>query len=108
MNNNKMIILLPFLAFALQMQAEEASDSVIYSNHIVSTDINISTRKAIQVKSVTVTPKGNLRLMGMQGVTLDQNLLVQPGGTFVIQTGKPPRIKYSYDACGNRIKREKK
>jgi hypothetical protein len=99
-------LILPFFACAMQVQAKELSDS-IYSNHSVNTNVNVNTKKALQVNSVMVTQKGSLRLTSQQSVTLNNNFQVQLGGTLIIQTGKPPRIKYTYDNSGNRTKREK-
>ena len=86
--------------------ATEVSDS-IYENRTVSGRVTINVDGSIIARSDTIVSNGCLTLVGQQGVTLQQNIDVQLGGMLIIHAGTPPRIRYSYDASGNRIRREK-
>lgn len=106
-NLKKLLILVQVgLAYSVQTQATEISDS-IYANQTVSTTISVNTSENLQSQSVTVTPEGRLTLTSLHKVTLNGNVQVQAGGVLVIRTGQPPRIIYTYDASGNRTRREK-
>lgn len=108
MFNNKKLYTFAFTCFYCIMSASatETSDS-IYANQIISTTISVNTSQKLQAQSVTVTPEGRLTMTSLQSVTINTNFEVNIGGTLVIRTGQSPRIKYTYDACGNRTRREK-
>lgn len=83
------------------------TSDTLYVNQSVGGHVAVSANGTITAYSDTVMSAGILILSGHQGVTLQQNIDVQLGGTLIIKTGTPPRIIYTYDACGNRVRREK-
>ena len=82
------------------------TSDTLYVNHSVGGHVTVSAEGTITAEFDTVRSSGVLILSGHQGVQLQKNIDVQLGGTLIIRTGTPPRIKYFYDASGNRIRRE--
>ena len=88
--------------------AQQANDSVdTYQNHTVSTTVSVQGRDTLIVSDVTVTPTGHLKLTAPAATIVTSNLNVQLGGTLEINGGRQYLIKFTYDAAGNRIRREK-
>jgi len=102
----KNIVLLLLVLCTRSAYATGTSDS-IYANQNVRGRITVSVDGSITARYDTISPNGHLTLAGQQGVTLQRDVNVQLGGTLIIRTGTPPRIRYTYDASGNRIRREK-
>ena len=97
------------LAITLCSQAEELNDSVdTFNNQTVTTEIVVQGRTVLSSQGVTVTNTGQLTLNGPQGILVPQNLEVQSGGTLLMNGGLQYAITFTYDASGNRIRREKK
>ena len=101
----KTIVVLLLLSFTRGSYASITSDT-LYVNQSVSGRATVSTDGTIIAHSDTVKTTGDL-LMAGQGVTIQNNFEVQLGGTLFIRTGTPPRIRFTYDASGNRVRREK-
>lgn len=94
------------LALCAETANATGTDS-IYVNQNVRGRITVSVDGSITARYDTISSNGSLTLIGQQGVTLQRNFNVGLGGTLLIRTGTPPRIKYIYDASGNRITRKK-
>lgn len=108
--NDKRWILLPVLILlsAISAKAQQANDSVdTYQNHTVSTIVSIQGRDTLTVSDVIVTSTGHLKLTAPAATVVTNNLNVQLGGTLEINGGRQYFIKFTYDAAGNRIRREK-
>ncbi len=89
--------------------AEEFPDSVdTFSNQTVTTDTIVQGRTLLTSQNVTVTSTGHLTLNGPQGVLIPSSFEVQLGGTLELNGGLQYAIIFTYDASGNRIRREKK
>lgn len=88
--------------------AQQSNDSVdTYQNHTVSTTVSVQGRDTLIVSDVTVTSTGHLKLTAPAATVVTNNLNVQLGGTLEINGGRQYLIKFTYDAAGNRIRREK-
>ncbi len=97
------------LAITLCGHAEEVSDSVdTFNDQTVTTEITVQGRTVLNSQGVTVTNNGQLTLNGPQGILVPHDLLVQTGGTLLMNGGLQYAITFTYDASGNRIRREKK
>ena len=98
------MLLLPFLP----VMAQQANDSVdTYQNHTVSSTVNVQGQNTLTVADVTVTSIGELKLTAPEATVITSNLNVQLGGTLEINGSRQYFIRYTYDAAGNRIRREK-
>ena len=85
----------------------EMCDSTVYTNQTVSTEVIVHSQDPMSVSNVTVTPTGRLTLIDPNGVVLNGGTTVNVGGTLNIYTDQVLRIRYAYDASGNRVRREK-
>lgn len=83
------------------------TSDTLYINQSVGGHVIVNVDGTIIARSDTVKSAGKLILVGRQGVTLQNNIDVRLGGAMIIQTGTPSRIIYTYDASGNRVRREK-
>lgn len=90
----------------LTVSAEEASDTLYYQNKTVSGTAYVQSASPIVSKNVTVSSTGQLNISSLSCVAIGQTFTVQLGGVLNIRTGQPQRIRYTYDACGNRTTRE--
>lgn len=89
--------------------AEENRDSVdTFNNQTVTTEVTVQGRTVLTSQSVTVTNTGQLTLNGPQGVLIPQDFEVNSGGSLLLNGGLQYAINFTYDASGNRIRREKK
>lgn len=89
-------------------QAAEVNDSVdTYNNHTVSTTVSVQGRTQLSSTEVTVTPTGYLKLSAPQGIRVNGPFEVQIGGKLELNGGRQWRIRYMYDAAGNRTKRKR-
>ena len=97
------------LAFPLCCYAEEISDSVdTFNSQTVTTEITVQGRTVLTSQSVTVSNTGQLTLNGPQGVLITQDFEVNSGGSLLLNGGLQYAVTFTYDASGNRIRREKK
>ena len=97
------------LIIALCSQAEEINDSVdTFNNQTVTTEITVQGRTVLTSQGVTVTSTGQLTLNGPQGVLIPQDFEVKTGGSLLLNGGLQYAVTFTYDASGNRIRREKK
>jgi len=89
--------------------AEEVSDSVdTFNNQTVTADsVVVQGRTLLTSQNVIVTNTGHLTLNGPQGVLIPQNFEVQLGGSLILNGGLQYAVIFTYDASGNRIRREK-
>ena len=89
--------------------AEEVPDSVdTFDNQTITTDsVVVHGRTLLTSQDVVVTNTGHLTLNGPQGVLITSDFEVQLGGTLELNGGLQYVIAFSYDASGNRIRREK-
>jgi len=89
--------------------ASESNDSVdSYTNHMVSSTVTVQGRGELTVSSVSVTPTGDLTLAAPDNITISGPFTVEEGGQLNAFVQTRPLIWYSYDAAGNRIRRELK
>lgn len=96
-------------AIALCGWAEENRDSVdTFNNQTVETEVTVQGRTVLTSQSVTVTNTGQLTLNGPQGVLIPQDFKVNSGGSLMLNGGLQYAVTFTYDASGNRIRREKK
>lgn len=107
MKQRKIILTALFLAFLVVATNATTPTDTLYSNHSVSERVRLIVDGSINAQSDTVTSTGHLTLIAQQGVSLLNNIDVQLGGTLVIMTGTIPCVRYTYDASGNRVRREK-
>ena len=97
------------LVIALCGWAEENRDSVdTFNNQTITTEVAVQGRTVLTSQSVTVTNTGQLTLNGPQGVLIPQDFEVNSGGSLLLNGGLQYAVTFTYDASGNRIKREKK
>ena len=90
------------------VMAQQANDSVdTYQNHTVSTTVSVQGRNTLTVSDVTVTSTGHLKITAPAATIVTDNLTVQLGGTLEINGSRQYFIKFTYDAAGNRLRREK-
>ena len=93
--------------FASVAGATEPGDSTdTYQNQTVSTDVFVQGRNTLTMSNVTVTPTGNLTANSPGSIVVNSPFKVQQGGTLLLTVGHPYRIRYTYDAAGNRTKRK--
>lgn len=107
MKQRKIILTALLLAFLIVATYATTPTDTLYNNHSVSERVRLIVDGSINAQSDTVTSTGHLTLVAQQGVSLLNNIDVQLGGTLVIMTGTIPCVRYTYDACGNRVRREK-
>jgi hypothetical protein len=96
------------LAIAFICRAEEVPDSVdTFNNQTVATEITVQGRTVLTSQNVTVTNTGQLTLNGPQGIYIPQSFEVNRGGSLTLNGGLQFAVTFTYDASGNRIRREK-
>lgn len=93
------------LLCSITMNAEQM-DTVYYQNKTVSGVVYVKSNDAIISNNVTVSNTGQLNLTANTTVNITPSFVVNLGGVLNINTGVPPRIRYTYDASGNRTRRE--
>ena len=99
--------MLSVLTFVQSLVANaEESDTVSYHNQTVEGLTYVISSNAMIVSNVTVAPTGQLTLTANSSITINPSFNVQIGGVLNIMAGESPRIQYSYDASGNRTRRE--
>lgn len=87
--------------------ATELGDSTdTYQNQTVSTEVFVQGRTTLNISNVTVTSTGDFTANAPNGIVINNPFEVQPGGTLELTVGHPYRIRYTYDAAGNRTKRK--
>lgn len=107
MKQRKTMLTALLLAIPIVATYATTPTDTLYNNHSVSNRVRLITDGCINAQSDTVTSTGHLTLIAQQGVSLLNNIDVQLGGTLVIMTGTIPCVRYTYDASGNRVRREK-
>lgn len=108
-NTLRLALSITGLAIAFIGRAEETPDSVdTFNNQTVSTEVVVQGRTILSSQNVNVTSTGQLTLNGPQGVLIAHDFVVNPGGTLTLNGGLQYAISFTYDASGNRIRREKK
>jgi hypothetical protein len=94
--------------FSFSVNATEPIDSVdVYQNQTVNSVVVVQGRSLLSVNNVSVTNTGKLKLSAPAGVSVTGPLTVVLGGEFEMNGGMQYAIRYTYDASGNRIRREK-
>lgn len=87
--------------------ATELGDSIdTYQNQTVSTEVFVQGRDTLTMSNVTVTPTGELKANAPDGIVINSPFTVQFGGTLDLSVGHPYRIRYTYDAAGNRTNKK--
>lgn len=107
MKQKKRVLTALFLAACSGVAYATMPSDTIYNNQLIISRVKIIVDGSINAQSDTVTSTGHLTLIGQQGVSLLNNIDVQLGGTLFIMAGTIPCVRYTYDASGNRIRREK-
>ena len=88
-------------------RATELGDSTdTYQNQTVSTDVFVQGRTTLNISSITVTSTGDFTANAPNGIVIINPFEVQTGGTLELTVGHPYRIRYTYDAAGNRTNRK--
>src|SRR5574344_456981 len=79
-----------------------------YTNQTVTTDVSITGSTVLTSNNVTVTSTGHLSMKAPNGVYITGPFDVVLGGTLDVSGADKVavKIKYSYDASGNRILKE--
>lgn len=109
LHTHRLVLTMIGLFLAFGCRAEEVADSVdTFNDQTVTTEITVQGRTVLSSQGVTVTNNGQLTLNGPQGILVPHDLLVQTGGTLLMNGGLQYAISFTYDASGNRIRREKK
>lgn len=108
-SKRRTLLIVVGLVIALCGWAEENRDSVdTFNNQTITTEVAVQGRTVLTSQSVTVTNTGQLTLNGPQGVLIPQDFEVNSGGSLLLNGGLQYAVTFTYDASGNRIKREKK
>jgi hypothetical protein len=103
----KFTVLVILLLSASRIMAVAPIDSVdTYTNHTVSDSVFVQGRTSLTVSNVNVTSTGRLRLSAPESVLITGGFTVNPGGTLNIYEEPIYRIRLSYDATGNVIRRQ--
>ena len=77
-----------------------------YQNQTVSTEVFVQGHTTLNISNVTVTSSGELTANAPAGIVINSPFEVQLGGTLDLSVGHPYRIRYTYDAAGNRTNRK--
>ena len=89
------------------VRATELGDSIdTYQNQTVSAEVYVQGRTTLTMNSVTVTPAGKLTANAPASIVINCPFEVQAGGMLDLSVGHPYRIRYTYDAAGNRTRRK--
>lgn len=103
------IVLLHLLFLNTSISRAAETDSVdVYQNHTVTGFVCVQGRNEITVQNVTVTNTGHLKISAPAGIVVTAPFTVNLGGILELNGGMQNAIRYTYDASGNRIKREKR
>ena len=87
--------------------AQTIVDSVAtYSHHTIANHVTVRGRDTLNVRDVIVMPNGKLNLISPHAVVIQNNFQVKQGGVLSIETNRSYRIRYTYDAAGNRTRRD--
>ncbi len=93
--------------FAAPVCATEMGDSTdTFQNQTVSTEVFVQGHTTLTIGSVTVTQTGGLTANAPDNIVINAPFEVQNGGTLELTVGHPYRIRYTYDAAGNRTRRK--
>ena len=108
-NKSKGQVLLTFLLSCVSMaSAQTPIDSVdTYLNQTVSSSVSVQGREVLTAGNINVTSTGYLKLSAPNGISIVDTLTVQLGGILELNGGSQYRVRYYYDAVGNRNRREK-
>lgn len=104
----KFILLALVLFPSMSTNAQENNDSVdVYANHTVSNQVVVQGRNVLTSHNVTVTNTGNLKLSSPNGINITNHFYVNLGGVLELNGGMQYAIRYTYDATGNRTRRQR-
>ena len=104
---NKCIAVVIGVFLSVHAQADETPDSVdTFNNKLVTTEVTVQGRTVLTSQNVVVGDTGNLTMNGPQGIYISQNFNVSLGGTLQLNGGLQYGLSFTYDASGNRIRRE--
>lgn len=93
--------------FVSTARATELGDSTdVYQNQTVSTEVFVQGHTTLNITDVTVTTSGKLAANAPDGIVIGHPFEVQRGGTLNLSVGHPYRIRYTYDAAGNRTRKK--
>ena len=106
---NKRLTLTSFaLLLALNTIASEVNDSIdTYQNQTVNNQVEVQGRDVLTGKNITVNPTGSLKLSAPNGIVISESLNVELGGMLELNGGRQWLVRYTYDAAGNRIRRQR-
>lgn len=105
---HKFILLAMVLFPSMSTKAQEVNDSVdVYASHVVSSHVEVQGRNILTSYDVTVTNTGNLKLSSPNGIDITNNFSVNLGGVLELNGGMQYAIRYTYDATGNRTRRQR-
>lgn len=79
----------------------------IFSGRTVSTETRVYSKTLLQMDSTTVTSIGSLGMTAEEGITVLDGTYVELGGELMLNGAGQYMVRFTYDASGNRIRREK-
>lgn len=77
-----------------------------FENQTVSSQRSVLGCSTLTTRNITVTSSGNLTLTASENITLNPTFEVRAGGTLYVYCEKPKQMIFTYDASGNRIRRQ--
>lgn len=92
---------------SLKLQSRSQLCTDIYTDSIVSSDVTVLGYSTLTSKNITVKNGGHLTLKAPIEVSINGPFEVLPGGALDVSGILKFTIRYTYDASGNRILREK-
>ena len=103
----RLVLSAVFLFSPVILQADEPGDSIdIYQNQTVSNTVVLQGRTILTLANITVSSTGSLTASSPDGIVISGTLNVQLGGELELNGGQQFRIRYTYDASGNRTRRK--
>ena len=79
----------------------------VYSGMTVSGEKKVVSEESLQVDNTTVTTGGKLKATANDAITVLDGTMVALGGEMQLNGAGQYAVRFTYDASGNRIRREK-
>lgn len=105
---NKRLTLVALSLLLAMNTTAEVNDSIdTYQNQTVNNQVEVQGRDVLTVNNVTVNSTGHLKLSSPNGIVIPAGLTVELGGILELNGGRQWLVRYTYDAAGNRIRRQR-